>query len=444
MRHALVALVLLAVAGCAGDSAFPEATGKGTIRMINAIKGSPDIGFFIEERFLGNVQFKSSSGGQRFDDFSYIFNFEVQFIGETERRRVASPTLKVDPNRDYTFVLTGAVDAPTTTIWERDEHVFDGTETTFKVQLAHVAPSVGSVDVYLAPEGTAPVLGEERGTLNFGEVLDAIDVEVGEYVFTVTTAGDPNDILFQSIPGSFIARQSYFVPLFDGDENDTAPLTSRILNTAGGTFALGDARFPPTIRFIHASDALGNVDIYDDEMLTSLVLPDLGFGEDSGDIDAPFGTSTYRYTPVGNTGTELAAGGLTANTGTHFNQILVDTTVGAVAQTVPIDRRTILTWGKLIVYPAAENHERLDLYVVDRGVPLAPETVPFTTIIYTLAPPNIALTAGSHDLYLTVSGEQTVVAGPVEFDIALGQFIETIVIDDVDPNTATVVTLPNP
>ena len=78
MKRILLAIIaLIAVAGCGGETAFPEATGDGRIRMINAISTSPEIAFLIEERALDNVAYKSNSSPQRWDNLTYTFNFEI-------------------------------------------------------------------------------------------------------------------------------------------------------------------------------------------------------------------------------------------------------------------------------------------------------------------------------------------------------------------------------
>ena len=56
MNRLLLAIIAAAsVAGCGGESALPEATGDGVIRMINAIPTSPEIGFLIEECTLEGI-----------------------------------------------------------------------------------------------------------------------------------------------------------------------------------------------------------------------------------------------------------------------------------------------------------------------------------------------------------------------------------------------------
>ena len=85
----LIALgAALIVAGC-GESQRPQATGKASIRAINAMKGLPAVLFFIEERGLGTLDYKESSGLNRYDDLSYVFNFETVLPGEIETTRAS-------------------------------------------------------------------------------------------------------------------------------------------------------------------------------------------------------------------------------------------------------------------------------------------------------------------------------------------------------------------
>ena len=62
IRLILAFIAIFGIAACGGDTAFPQATGKGTIRAINAITTSPEFGFLIEERFLSGVSFQARLG----------------------------------------------------------------------------------------------------------------------------------------------------------------------------------------------------------------------------------------------------------------------------------------------------------------------------------------------------------------------------------------------
>ncbi|NNC76861.1 MAG: DUF4397 domain-containing protein [Woeseiaceae bacterium] len=444
-RIITIASLLFIIGACAEDSSLPNPTGKGTVRGINAVKGSPDISFLIEERLIESLPYKSISGSTRWDDFQYVFNFDTQILGESSLRRIASITQKVDPSRDYTFVASGSLTSPTVSVWETDERTFDDTDTVFEVQLGHAAESLGAVDVYLAADGVVPVVGEERGTLNFGEILDAADFESAEFVLTITAAGDPATVLYQSDSVIYGERGAFIVSLLDGDETDLAPYTVRRFNkNGGGISALPDVRFPPTVRFIQASIDLAPADVYDDEMLTSQILSDHRFGDVSPEIEVAIGTTDLTYTPVGSTGSTLFEGSLPTSAGSKFNFIVLgDDGAQTAASYVPL-RRSVSTSARLQFVHAAFNHDLLDLYIVTPGTPIDDDVSPSQNLAFGFRSGTILLDAGTREFYVTTRGEKTIVAGPFELTVALGDVVEAIVLDTVDPATAEIRVIPAP
>src|SRR5210317_2083070 len=106
LRNAPVVVLIAAmlVAGCS-ESKLPAATGKASLRAINAVVTAPEVSFLIEERFLHSVAYRQLSSSSRFDDLSYSFNFDVRYAGETESQRIASTFVEVVPDLDYVFVL---------------------------------------------------------------------------------------------------------------------------------------------------------------------------------------------------------------------------------------------------------------------------------------------------------------------------------------------------
>ena len=92
----IACLGALTVAACTSDSSLPTPSGKGSIRALNAILASPDIGFLIEERSLGSLGYNQSTTQTRFDDFEYNFNFEVFLPGSLDRDRVATFAHKLE------------------------------------------------------------------------------------------------------------------------------------------------------------------------------------------------------------------------------------------------------------------------------------------------------------------------------------------------------------
>ena len=436
-RSTLLAIIAAtAVAGCGGDSSLPEATGDGTIRMINAIPTSPEVGFLIEERVLDTVAYKSNSSPQNWDDLTYTFNFDISRLQQSESTRIASQFLDVTRDIEYTLVLRGSIDAATVDVWEIPERSFSGAETIFEMRIGHAANALGTVDVYIGLESAAPDIGDLVATLAPGEVSAPTDVEQDAYIVTITSTGNPADVLFQSVPTQILANQSALITVFEGDANDTAPFTIRVFNEQGLSSPLTDARFPPTARFVHATMDLGTSDIYDDAALQNRIVADLAFGDVTGDIDMAVGELTITATAPGNIGAIQLEDNLTTFAGSHLNYyftVLADELAGAQ---VAVDRRSIETIARLTFFHSASNHEFVDLYVVDAGTAIDDVFPRQIGLGYGLQTASIGLRAGSYDIYITTAGEKTILDGPISVEMALGDVFEAVLLDRVDPSLA--------
>ena len=437
-------LIAFTISACGSDSKFPVASGKGSIRMINAIPTSPEIGFLIEERTINGVSYKNGSQPGSWDDLEYTFNFDINRPPETEPERIASQLLKVTRDTEYTFVARGSVDAATIDIWEIPQRSFDDAGTIFEMRVGHAADALGSVDVYIGPEGVDPVLGEQVATLAPGGVSPPTDVEEAVYVVTVTSAGDPADILFQSSPTRIVANQSVLVVVFEGDANDTAPVFVGLFNQQGSSSAVTDARFPPTTRFVHATMDLGASDVYDDEALQNRIVSNLAFGDITGDIPMTVGDVPLTATAPGNIGAIQFEDTLTNFAGSRQNYyftVLFDELVGTQ---VFVDRRSVETVARLTFFHSAINHESVDLYVVEAGTSIDDSLPRQIRQTYSLQTPPISLGTGSYDIYVTTTGEKTVLDGPVRIDAARGDVFEAVLLDRVDPSLAEFKLFPPP
>lgn len=440
----LTCLTAIVLGACTADSSLPTATGKGSIRAINAIKTSPDFGFLIEERLIAAVSYKGSTVAARYDDLDYTFNFEVLLSGNTVATRVASQFLHVIADRDFVFLISGALTNPTITLWEGDERTFDGTETVFEARFGHASESLGPVDVYLAAPGTAPAIGMEVATLLFGEVVPAVDFAEGDYVITVTAAGDPLAIRYVSDTIPFAPRNALIITVFDADANDTAPVSVRAITAGGGSSRLPDVRFPPTARFIHASADLVAADIYDDVNLITPIVTNHQFGDTTADLDVAIGESTISYTATGSPGVPLFDSTLlNATAGTHNDVVAVGQSGSITTSNFVADRRSVETIVKFRLFHAAANQDLIDVYVVDAGTTIDEVLPRLVQLNFGLPSFTVALDAGSFDVYLTATGDKTILlAGPVRIDPVLGDVIDMIALDTVDPATAEIRIIP--
>jgi hypothetical protein len=424
--------------GCTGESALPEPTGKGLIRAINGIPGSPAIAFRIEERPIEDVLYKNSSRPARYDDFEYNFNFDISVPGQTDQERIATIATKIEADRDHVFVLTGDLDNPTISTWVSDERSWAESDTVFEARFAHLATSLGSVDIYLYEDtGPAPVQGEQAATLSYGEVMDYADFANGTYRALITAAGDITAVYHHSRAQSFTEQTSHHISLFDSDENDTSPYILFSMSAEGQALRLTDPSSPGTIRFVHSARTLQAVDVYRDDLLTDLVAADLALGESQGDFEASTEEATWYFTPAGSTATILFSPIVpppppSARTSLH----LVGDTDAWSGVDITQDRASTSNLAKLSLFHGAVNGSAVDLYVVDRDDEI-PETASpiFRGLTYSFASGIAFLPAGSFDVYLTEAFEKDVVAGPFPLETALGDVIFLHAIDDVNPGS---------
>jgi hypothetical protein len=439
-------LATVVFTGCTGESNRPEATGEGRIRAINAIKTSPIMTFLIEERRIGTVAFKSSSNPVTFDDLEYIFNVETILAGDLLATRVASQPLDVIKDTDYTFLISGALEAPDITVWETPIREWTVDETVFEVRIANTADSIGDVDVYFAPPGTPLMPGNALGTLSFGEVLPAADFESGQYVMTFTAAGDPLTVHFESSTFSLVPQTSPLLSIFDTDPNDTGLWSVRAFFAFANSALISAVDSTATARFYHASTELATADIYNDEtLMAEPIVIDHEFRDFTPDIDMPFGVNPLFYTAAGNSGAPLFDGEALILATTHKNVYAVGILDELRTVEYVPDRRPVETLAKFTFMNTSLEHPVVDLYIVPTGIDIANVFPSFFAVSVGDQPGFTTLPARSFEMYLTPVAEKTVITGPIALDTMLGDVFEYVAYDNVlDPMTADLVSIPLP
>lgn len=436
----LLALMLLGVflAGCT-ESQRPTATGEGTIRGVHAMPTAPGVIFLIEERALGTVSYKGSTGAETFDDLTYDFNFDVRLPGDAESRRLATQSLTVVPDTDYVFALTGSLDDPSIVLWETPERMWNGDETVLEISAGHLAPSVGDLDVYLAAPGTAPVAGDARGTLSFGDKLEPFEVEAGDYVLTLTTAGDPSDVLFRSTTHGLTERTSITYTVQDADPSITSTVSVQRASRNGSTSNVADARFPATRRFFHAAHGVTNVDVVADEDFNAPLVANLAFGTLSNDVAVPAGETNFSFTQAGNPGSIVHEEEQTVTRNTRSTTFLAGGGSELELVTLADNRRPIADLAKLRMTFISQNQEQVDLWLLEAGTDIADTSPNFPNVDTGDNSGYLQLAGGNYELTVTFGDEETVAVGPVPIDLANGDVVELVIIDTADPNVLDVV-----
>ena len=291
-----------------------------------------------------------------------------------------------------------------------------------------------------------PALGGQIATLAFGEIAAPLDLESGEYVLTITPAGDDTTILHVSEGITLLAQAQYMINVFDADENDLSPLSVRLFNlTSGGAGLLVDSRVLPAMRFIHAAMNFGNADIYIDDPLTTPVVTDHAFKDITPFIDVTAGILPITYTPPGSTGATLVDVDQAVFAGTRTDFFVLTDADGADFEVSNIsDRRSIQTRARLSFMNTAGGRPGVDIYVVAAGEPID-EVLPLIPgLPLGFAPVQVPIFPGTYDVYITDIGEKVVLSGPNNLDLDFGDVVETIIYENVDPTIVDFAIIPPP
>jgi len=441
-RIIAVAITLLAVAaigGCA-KTAQVEATGKGTIRGINSIATSPELQFKIEERILGGTTYKGVAGFSEYDDLTYNFNFDLFLPGDTEATRLATQLLDVAVDTEYTIVLTGTLANPTLISWEAAERDFDPAETVFETDFAHLAPTLGEVDVYFATLGTVPVLGDAIGSLNYGERIPYQEFADGEFDLIITAKDDPLNILFQSRTLDSVPASRVTFAVFDPDPTITANVAVNIISANGASASLADVRFPGNVRVLHAAFGTGRVDGFLNSDFNSIIFPDIGFGELSAYRDIDNTVTALTLTDVGNSGAPV-----------HEEEIIIPSNSkqtivfggapGALSFTnLTDDARSLETFPVIRFTNMSINIEFLNIYMLPPGTVITEEsTTRFSGFPSLLSTGFFGSDEGAHEITITLRDEIAPISTPITIDVVNGDIVDIVILDTADPAVVDVV-----
>lgn len=427
---------LFALAACE-ESQFPEATGKGNLRGINAIITAPDVRFRVEESQLpsgvSSLAFKDTHTFI-YDDLSYNLHFETQ-LGEFQTdTRIATTHVDVVANTTYILALTGSIASPTVLQLEFPSRQWTGTETVFEGRILNLATTLGELDVYFAAPGTVPVLGDAVASIGFGEVSAGFEPTAGDYVVTITTKDDPNDILYQSQSITQGPATSIIFSVFDPDPSITGNVSVRVMGATGSGAELADISSPPELRVAHAAFGTGSADVYLNDDFTTPFVANIAFGEVSSYLDFSTDVTPVTITPAGDPGVLLLEDTLAMLGGTFATMFLVGEPAELDVIAVQNNPRPLETAGRIRVVNLAANSEVFDVYVHGAGELLTDVIPSFVDFPFRANTGYFSRDADSYQISVTPANETVVVAGPLALDLALGDVVELAILDTADPN----------
>lgn len=426
-------LATLIVAGCS-ETGGQEPTGKGNIRGLNASVNAPAVALLIGERLLELTDFKETSTATAFDDIGYILSFDYRFAGDVQPTRLVTTTFQLPKDTDHLLIFTGSIEAPSSITWERPIRAWDGTETVMQVRFGHLSPQLGEVDVYFTNPGELPAAGAARATLANGNRSEAVELPAGNYEFFITSKDDPTDILFASPALIFLAATDFLLAIFDADPSITSPISVRVITDRGNSIELTNKLTPPTLRIIHAALGTAAIDLYRDNDFSAPLIANLANRQLSAAVGSVADIRPYTFTAAGNVGAVLHEENFGLSDGLRTTRFLLGPP-GALETLPVIDNfRSIDDSVKLRFIQASTNQQLVDIYVVEFGADIAESQPRFPSLFFKGDTGYINIVENVYELYATLPGEKTVLAGPMALNTVEGDVVHFMLVDTADPN----------
>ena len=434
----LLPLACLLIAACSSSNNNDTVTGKGSIRGIHAVPDINTVSFLIEETLLATLGFKDASGVSEYDDLEYTFSFEIWLPGDIDATVLASQTLKVDPEIEYTFVLAGSLDSPELILWEQfgrnwaeELETADENETevtVMEVSFGNLSAIAGAVDVYLESPGTSPLTASPKATVSYADLQTAIELLAGDYQLVLTPVGDAPTILFASDPIFVAAASSNLFAIMDDGGLTSGDYSVRWIG-GGVAFELFDINLTSEVSVVHTAQGSGPIDVVVGGDFANPLVADLGFAESSSSTTVDAGTLNVNVTPAGNPGVFLAERAFSVEKGSINRMYVVGLPGDLQVVLFSEDRRTLSTHARLQVFQGATRFSAVDFYIVDTDVDISLIGPNYSSFVYGTSTGLFTLEPGEYNFVVTEAGTKNVIGGPYSLDMRAGQNTGAVILD---------------
>ena len=431
--------------GCA-ETSLPTATGKGSIRGINAIVDSPELTFRIERVSLGATTFRAVAGFAEYDDLTYDFNFDVFLPGEVDPVVVATQFIDVMVDVEYTLVATGSYDNAAVVVWENPERIFAEGATEFEIEFMHHAPTQGPVDIYFQAPGTAPALGNAAGTIANNERIPLAEYAGGDFRLIVTPEGDPSTILLESETLTSVGGTRIAIVVFDPDPAATSTISVNLINAGGISAPLYDVNSASRLRLIHGDIGNGNIDAFLDDDFSTAAFPNIPYAGTSDYVNSDLTLVPTTITTAGNVGNILVDTDISLTPNASTTGILGrDGEDNVLIKRLQDNARSVAAFPVYRITNMSVNASPLDIFVLDAGTAITDDLIPeFFDFPVTGDTGFIPAPTGMIELTATRTTEFTPISNVLALDNANGDVVDIAILDTTDPNVVEIVVITPP
>jgi hypothetical protein len=435
IRHLALAAALLVAAALVGCSEGRKQPPKTTVSVVNAAPTRGQINFLREQHVEATLDYQAASNPLVFDEDQYNFNIETTLPGSSTPQLLDTFTQQVQHGTDYLFVVTEQGGSVVHLVFEKP--AFSSTSAA-QARVVHAAPSGPAMDVFITAPGADLASAAPLGSVTFEQATQATDLTPGDYVLTVTPAGDPGNVLFTSTPLTVGAGASLaFVVVQEAGEG-LAPYGVVVAGTTPALLVDKDA--PAGLELINAAADGAPRDVYLDGDFSAPLAAAIPARSVTTQLTVPAGTRKLSVTPAGNPGVVEVEQSYTAASARRESALIAGDAGSLKLAGVQDDPRPVVGESRVRFIDAATLFAGLSFYIVTSGTDVTTAT-PVTTLTPPAISARVAIPPGTYDLVLRDPTTSTNVAGPQSLTFADGGVVTILATNGTASGTADVVLL---
>lgn len=407
ITHIACIAALFAVAGCQGSG--NDRPPPSYVNYFDAAPNLEAIEFRREQDFQNAVGLSYALGEARtrYDSGQYDFHLAYSTVNPNAQEVDFSETLS--PDKVYTFVAVAPNGQPEVLKFAVDALP---TPTTQRFTLIHAFEGLGDLDVYWEAPGTLLSSAVPIGTISYGQDALPFEVTPGTYRLYLTTAGDPNDVLFESSNQTIVDAPERLIDDVLVVSDPAGQVTVNLIVSRVGYSRLGQDGVRSNVRVIQSINDGVDRDIYVDDTTSPPLFPAQPFGVISDYAEVDFGTRVVLATPVGNPGTEELSYPYSAiSGGVHTVLIATDSQGEIAAASILEDKRSIVGQATMTFFDGAGLFGDIYIYAVPPGTDITtldPQLVMFAPGFSSRLP----VTPGDYELWVKDGTTSAILAGP--------------------------------
>ena len=432
-----IAVIAIGLAGC--DKLSENLGPEGQFFSLHA---SPDLYqaiLFVGEndRRFDTTEYGGRTNESRVGVGRYNFIVEVRRSGGRDNAVALEFEEQIREQEETILVWVGNADDLDYLAWNRK--VRGSGADNVAPSFGHADESSPAVDIYLEAPGADLLAATPRASLAFGEFRERSGVDRGDYEVTVTTQGNPGDVLFRSAVISLSNGDSPVFVVMTTADFGTSPLLVRAIGDETNGF-LEDVATPPELRALHSAFSTNPVDVVIDSDFANPLISNLAFQETSAYVATTADEADLTIAEAGSGGGVLFVEGTIDLFSATFNSTFFWGEPGDLSvRTVTDNRRRLAVFSQFRGAHGAANFNDLDIYIVPAGENFRNFIPLLGGIGFTGVSNSQILTPDSYDLVVTQAGDDTVLARVNDLELEEFGLYSVLVTDNVDPNVVDIV-----